>query len=98
MNNELQKLHHRLIKDIKKLQLPTDFTLDLRGYSKTYNGRYMIKDKKIVIYPYMDSTEKQLLSYNYIFKTLLHELVHHYQYVYQTDFVRYHGEIGRAHV
>ena len=44
------KLEGYLKSDIKLLGLPTDFTLDLKGYSKKYYGRYYIQEKRIVVF------------------------------------------------
>lgn len=81
-----------LINDIKyvlrNLGLPTDFHLELRGYSENYWGNYYPKEKKIVLYVLDEIGE--YIPYYAILCTALHEAIHHYQYS-KPDFVRVHG-------
>ena len=85
----MDRLEQRLIEDIKKIGLPTDFKLDLRGYSKTYNGRYNTRLKKVMIYPLKKNGE--LRDYKIILRYLIHEVIHHYQWNYEENFVRVKG-------
>lgn len=85
----MSELKKKLLKDFERLDLPNDFSLELRGYSKTYNGRYYIKDKKIVVYT-IDEYGSQI-NYDIIFGTLIHESVHHYQWQHENNFVRIKG-------
>lgn len=78
-----------LMSEIQLVGLPTDFTLELRGYSKSYYGRYYIKEKKVVVYC-LDENDV-LYDYSHILGTVLHEAVHHYQHHYEEGFVRMRG-------
>ena len=40
----------RIKKDFEKIGLPTDVDIQLKGYSRTYEGRYIPSHKKIVLY------------------------------------------------
>lgn len=75
--------------DLRMLGLPTDFTLDLRGFSKTYYGRYHIREKRVVVY--CTDERGQLLPYSAILDTALHEVIHHYQHCHEKGFVRVKG-------
>lgn len=63
---------------LRDLGLPTDFTLDLRGYSKTYLGRYYPSEKRIVLY--VLNEEGNYEPYRLILGTAIHEAIHHFQY------------------
>lgn len=75
--------------DLKLLNLPTDFELEFRGYSKCYYGRYYIQDKKIVVFILDERGE--VLPYHEILDTVMHEAIHHYQHYHQKGFVRLKG-------
>lgn len=64
---------------LRDLGLPTDFTLELRGYSKTYLGRYFPSDKRIVLY--VLNEEGNYEPYKLILGTAIHEAIHHFQYM-----------------
>ncbi len=82
-------LKEQLQNDIKKLGLPTDYKLELRGYSIVYDGRYDPNKKLVIIYTrYSDNT---VLKYSFLFDTLLHEVIHHYQWCHDPTFVRHKG-------
>lgn len=83
------KLEGYLKSDIKLLGLPTDFELDLKGYSKRYYGRYYINEKRIVVFIH-DRNDNEL-PYHEILDTVLHEAIHHYQHHYEKGFVRLKG-------
>lgn len=83
------KLEGYLKSDIRLLDLPVDFKLDLKGYSKKYYGRYYIHEKRIVVFIH-DSKGNQL-PYHEILDTVLHEAIHHYQHHYEEGFVRLKG-------
>ena len=40
----------RIKKDFEKIGLPTGVDIQLKGYSKTYEGRYIPSHKQIVLY------------------------------------------------
>ncbi len=78
-----------LIKDLSEVGMPTDFVLELRGYSKRYNGTYNPNTKTIVLYA--NEKNGELREYHLLFLTLLHEATHHYQYNYEDGFMRLKG-------
>ena len=75
--------------DLKLIGLPTDFELDLRGYSKAYYGRYYIVEKKVVLYA--KDENGNTLPYHELLDTVMHEAIHHYQYYYEEGFKRVKG-------
>lgn len=84
--SQQEDLYTRLLSDLQQINLPTDeVDIHLRPFSKTYYGRYfpVHNDKeqkpKIYLYPYED-TEGNLMSYDQIFTTAVHEFCHHIQY------------------
>lgn len=94
MNQE--ELKARLLSDLSLLNLPVDeVDLSIRPFSKTYYGRYfpVYDDKqirpKIYIYPY-ENTKEDLMSYDQILGTSIHEFCHHIQYA-SGSFVRNKG-------
>lgn len=95
MNQE--ELKTRLLSDLLQLNLPVnEVDLFIRPFSKTYYGRYfpIIEDgkrlrPKIYIYPY-ENTEGDLMSYDVIMDTVIHEFCHHIQYT-SGSFVRHKG-------
>ena len=81
-----EELKTRLLFDLSQLNMPVDeVDVFIRPFSKTYYGRYFpIYDKvdvkpKIYIYPFAN-TKEDLLDYDLILKTAIHECVHHIQY------------------
>lgn len=82
-------LDQSLKRSLKLLGLPTDFNLELRGYSKTYNGVYLVAKKTVVVYHLEeDNTLRRLDT---LLKVTIHEAIHHYQYCHQEGYVRYAG-------
>ena len=81
-----------LVDDIKyvlrNVGLPTDFKLELRGYSERYWGLYYQEEKRIVLYVLDELGE--YLPYYAILCTAIHEAIHHYQHS-KPDFIRVHG-------
>lgn len=81
----LGELKHRLILDMKSLNLPVEeVDLDLRPYSKTYYGNYFPTEDgnnipRIWLYPYSNKNG-DLLPYSDILETGIHEMCHHLQY------------------
>lgn len=84
-----EKLTYLLMHDLKEVGLPTDFHLELRGYSKCYNGLYYPTKKQVVLYAKEDNGDFR--EYHLLFLTLMHEATHHYQHNYQQGFVRIKG-------
>ena len=91
-----EELTTRLLFDLSQINLPVDeVRLFVRPYSKTYYGRYfpVYNDKeespKIYIYPY-ENTKGDLMSYEVILQTAIHEFCHHIQYT-SGSFVRNKG-------
>lgn len=83
-------LRTRLMSDIKVLGLPTDFILDIRGYSKTYHGRYDIKSSTVIIYPIRYKESKLAYNYSKLLRETIHEVIHHYQWKH-TEYKRIKG-------
>lgn len=90
----IDELQHRLLSDLRTLGLPVDEVgIYFRPYSKTYYGRYypvqdvLSGDKpKLYLYPFSDK-ENNLLPYDIILSSAIHEMVHHEQYN-DRDFIR----------
>lgn len=81
-----KELLNRLLSDLSVLNLPVDeVEVSLRPFSKTYYGRYfpVHNDNKvkprIFIYPY-ENKDNDLMDYERILKTSIHEFCHHLQY------------------
>lgn len=87
---EVQELQSRLIKDLKKIGIKSEFKLRLRPYSKTYFGRYDPSSKDIILYVYMDSSCKRQYPYEQLLGTAIHEAVHCIQWS-DNNFVRIKG-------
>lgn len=86
-------LKSKLVFDLKSvigLDFAGNFILDLRDYSKSYNGLYYPNDSKIVVYVYKDPEKTFLVEYSKLFKTFLHEYTHHWQYT-KTKYTRVRG-------
>ncbi len=91
-----EELKTRLLSDLSLINLPVDeVDLFIRPFSKTYYGRYFpVYDEKrtrpkIYVYPY-ENTEEDLMSYDMILETAIHEFCHHVQYT-SGSFVRNKG-------
>ena len=91
----MQELHHRLLKDMKAVGLPTDFAFELKPYSKTYYGRYDPNSNKVTVYIYEDKSCTKMLSYEDILLTSIHEAVHSMQWN-DNSFVRRKGVMHNA--
>ena len=76
MNNK--ELLNNIYSELKGIGLPTDVTIELRGYSKSYFGTYDPNKNKIVIY-ILDEEGKVYPKEEYM-DTILHEMIHHYQW------------------
>jgi hypothetical protein len=75
--------------DISRLGLPTDFDIDLRDYSKTYNGRYDPNRELVILYT--KNRLRMKISYHKLLKACVHEAIHHYQWKHDEKFVRIKG-------
>lgn len=91
-----EELKTRLLFDLSQVNLPVDeVDLFIRPFSKTYYGRYfpVYNDKetrpKIYIYPY-ENTDGDLMDYDVILQTAIHEFCHHIQYT-SGSFIRNKG-------
>lgn len=82
-------LKNKLISDLLKLGLPTDFKLQLKGYSKAYNGRYDPNTHTIILYTLNEDGSQ--IDYETLIKTVIHEDIHHYQWVHDKKFKRLKG-------
>ena len=94
MNEE--ELKTRLLSDLSMLNLPVyEVDLFIRPFSKTFYGRYfpVYNDKetkpKIYVYPY-ENIKNELMSYDTILETSIHEFCHHIQYA-SGSFIRNKG-------
>lgn len=91
-----EELKTRLLSDLSHINLPVDeVDLFIRPFSKTYYGRYFpVYDEKwtrpkIYVYPY-ENTDEDLMNYDMILETAIHEFCHHVQYT-SGSFVRNKG-------
>lgn len=99
MNQE--ELKTRLLSDLSLLNLPVyEVDLFIRPFSKTYYGRYfpVYNDKevkpKIYVYPY-ENVDMELMKYDVILETSIHEFCHHIQYT-SGSFIRNKGVMHNA--
>lgn len=90
------ELKTRLVSDLSQINLPVeDVDIFIRPFSKTYYGRYFpVYDEnkvkpKIYLYPY-ENKEGDLMCYDTVVETLIHEFCHHIQYT-SGSFVRNKG-------
>lgn len=97
--SERVKLAHRLINDLRELELTPSklhYELRFRNYSKTYYGRYERKNYYgeivpiVIIYVYKNKDKTALYDYEDIISTVIHEICHHIQYS-DENFVRKKG-------
>ena len=82
-------LARTILQDLESIGMPTDFELDLRGYSKIYEGRYDSAKKLIILYVLEEDGE--FLPYEDIIRVAIHECVHHIQWQHDPNFVRIKG-------
>ena len=68
----LQELYHRLTRDMSRVGIPLDFTLELKSFSKTYYGRYDPNSNKITVYIFEDKSCTRMYSYEGILMTCIH--------------------------
>jgi len=81
----------RLLNDLKYVGIPIDFNLVIKPFSKRYNGRYDPNSRTVILYRYEDSECTIKIDYNTLLETLVHEAVHHYQWVHDINFKREKG-------
>ena len=87
----MKALRQRLLNDLMTLGIDTKgFELVLRPFSKSYYGRYLPKTKKVFVYVYADKELNSLYPYEQLFRTVLHEVVHHIQWS-SSEYVRVKG-------
>ena len=91
-----EELKTRLLFDLSQVNLPVDeVNLFIRPFSKTYYGRYFpVYDEnevkpKIYVYPF-ENVNNDLMEYDTILETSIHEFCHHIQYT-SGSFVRNKG-------
>lgn len=96
-----EELKTRLLSDLSHINLPVDeVDLFIRPFSKTFYGRYFpVYDEKqtrpkIYVYPY-ENKEEDLMNYDMILETTIHEFCHHIQYT-SGSFVRNKGVMHDA--
>ena len=87
--NDMNILKKKLYKDIHALGLPVDFELELRGYSKLYNGLYYPNKCKVVVFT--QELNGKAIPYDILLKSVIHEAIHHYQWQHQKGFKRIKG-------
>ena len=87
-------LETQIKEDIERVGLPTDFKLELRGYSVRLDGTYNPEIKRVVIYAREENG--MLRDYDEIIEIAIHEAVHHYQWNYEEGFVRRKGVMHNA--
>ena len=76
---------------VRNLGLPTDFTINLKGYSKDLSGRYNPNTRTIIIYHHKNSHSNAVIDMNSLKRIVIHEAVHHYQWVHSQFFIRLPG-------
>ena len=86
----MQDLYHRLLRDMNAVGVPTDFTLELKGFSKTYFGRYDPNLNKVTVYVCENKSCTKRYEYQEILLTCIHEAIHAMQW-HDKSFVRRRG-------
>lgn len=71
----MQELENQLREDLLNIGLNVDFSFSLRGYSKSYFGRYDIKSSTIILYVYKNS-RGDMYPYEELLLTTIHEAIH----------------------
>lgn len=85
----MDSLATKILLDLENIGMPTDFTLDLRGYSKIYEGRYDSAKKLMILY--VKEENGDFIPYEDIIRVAIHECVHHIQWQHDPNFVRIKG-------
>lgn len=91
----MQDLYHRLLRDMESIHIPTDFTLELKGFSKTYFGRYDPNLNKVTVYVCENKSCTKRYKYEDILMTCIHEAIHAMQW-HDESFVRRRGVMHNA--
>lgn len=77
----MEELRNALISDLKMIGADTEgFEIKLKSFSKCYFGRYKVDKKQIIVYVYEDAECTRLFPYKKLFRTVLHEYIHHVQW------------------
>lgn len=96
----VQELYHKdlrdkLLKDMKRVGIPTNFNLVLKPYSKTFFGRYDPNTNKVILYVYDNPDCSKMCRYDTLLLTLIHESIHSIQWN-DSSFVRRKGVMHDA--
>lgn len=86
----MQELYDRIVKDLKSVGIPKDFSLVLKPYSKTLNGKYNPNTQTVTLYTHQDPQGSKIVPYEDLLMTAIHEAVHHIQWC-DDSFVRLKG-------
>lgn len=78
-----------LYQHLRDVGLPTDVSIELRGYSSNYEGKYDTVKQLIILY-HLDE-EGSLRDLVELLPILRHECIHHYQWKYDKNFTRVKG-------
>lgn len=84
----MEELKEMLIEDAEKIGLTEPYKLELRGYSKSYWGKYNPNTNTVILYV-LDKNGK-LYPLEEILKAFVHELIHCKQWS-SPDFKRVRG-------
>lgn len=71
---------NQLKNDISQIGITQTFDVEIRPYSKTLYGQYLIKLNKVVLYYYKDVNKSIPYSYEDLLLTMVHEAVHAIQW------------------
>jgi hypothetical protein len=88
-------MERRLRRDMERAGMPCPFSIEVRGYSARYFGKYSHSRRAAVLYACRSRDGALLYPYRDIFLTLVHEWVHYIQYS-DPSFVRYRGVMHDA--
>lgn len=70
----------RILEDLYTIGLPVTFDLSLKPYSKTFYGKYVIPDNRVLLYVYTDKGCTIPFSYLDLLLIAIHEGVHAIQW------------------
>lgn len=91
----VRELPHLLKNDAEKLGVKVDYTLRLRKYSRKNFGTYNPRTHVVTLYVFQDEQGQVPYTYEELFHTLLHEIVHCMQFS-ELGFVRIKGVMHDA--
>lgn len=83
-------LEKYMLEVLKKIGLPTDFSLEIKGYSVTHEGKYLYATHKIILYVYKDREMTEMYSSAKLLSVLIHEAIHYLQHI-NPQHIRYKG-------